>query len=61
MKRMLFDSSLGELPRAFAAVALGGVADKEPLPWNSKLATDTNYRAQVETLSNKATGVLDIL
>ena len=61
LKRMLFDSSLGELPRAFAAVALGGVADKEPLPWNSKLATDTNYRAQVETLSNKATGVLDIL
>ncbi|MBL8739054.1 MAG: hypothetical protein JNL12_21695, partial [Planctomycetes bacterium] len=61
LKRMLFDSSLGELPRAFAAVALGGVADKEPLPWNSKLAVDANYRAQVETLSNKSTGVLDIL
>jgi len=61
LKRMLFDSALGELPRAFAAVALGGVADKEPLPWNSKLAVDTNYRAQVETLSNKSTGVLDIL
>jgi len=61
LQRMLFDSNLGELPRAFAAVALGGVADKEPLPWNSKLAVGANYRAQVETLSNKSTGVLDIL
>ncbi|MBL8736068.1 MAG: HEAT repeat domain-containing protein, partial [Planctomycetes bacterium] len=61
LKRMLFDERLGELSRAFAAVALGGVADKEPLPWNSKIAVDNNYRASVETLTNKSTGILDIL
>ena len=38
----------------------GGVADKEPLPSNSKLAVDSNNRARVETLSNNTTGVLDI-
>ena len=61
LKRMLFDDKLGELSRAFAAVALGGVADKEPLPWNSKIAVDNNYRAAVETLTNQQTGILDIL
>ena len=48
--------------RGFAAVALGLVADKEPLPWNSKLAVDVNYRAATTTLTGGgATGVLDIL
>lgn len=61
LKRMLFDTTISELPRAFAAVALGGVADKEPLPWNSKIGVDNNYRASVETLTNQATGILDIL
>ena len=61
LKKMLFDEKLGELSRAFAAVALGGVADKEPLPWNSKIATNLNYRASVETLTNQGTGILDIL
>lgn len=61
LKKMLFDDKLQELSRAFAAVALGGVADKEPLPWNSKFGSNTNYRAAVETLTNKQTGILDIL
>ncbi|MBL8752356.1 MAG: HEAT repeat domain-containing protein, partial [Planctomycetes bacterium] len=61
LKKMLFDSQLQDLSRAFAAVALGGVADKESLPWNSKLGVNTNYRAAVETLTNKSTGILDIL
>jgi len=61
LKEMLFDSKLGELSRAFAAVALGGVADKESLPWNSKIGTNMNYRASVETLTNRSTGILDIL
>ena len=46
---------------AFAAVALGGVADKELLPWNSKIAVGMNYRASVETLTNQQSGILDIL
>lgn len=61
LKKMLFDEKLGDLSRAFAAVALGGVADKEPLPWNSKIGTNMNYRASVETLTNRSTGILDIL
>jgi hypothetical protein len=58
---MLFDTQLGALSRAFAAVALGGIADKEPLPWNSRIAVNINYRASVETLTNQSTGILDIL
>ncbi len=51
------------LARAFAAVALGIVADKEILPWNSKIGEDLNYRAAVSTLVDQqsATGVLDLL
>ena len=56
------DESLTDLSRAFAGVALGGVADKESLPWNSILAAHGNYRAAVETLTSVAgTGILDIL
>lgn len=58
---MLGNQDLGQLSRAFAAVALGGVADKEMLPWNSKIAINTNYRANTETLTNQASGILDIL
>jgi HEAT repeat protein len=61
LKKMLFDTSLTDISRAFAAVALGGVADKEPLPWNSKIGTNMNYRASVETLTNQVNGILDIL
>jgi len=61
LKKMLFDDKLQELSRAFAAVALGGIADKEPMPWNSKIGQNINYRASVETLTNKSTGILDIL
>lgn len=61
LKKMLFDEQLTDLSRAFAAVALGGVGDKEDLPWNSKIATNMNYRASVETLTGSGTGILDIL
>lgn len=61
LKNMLEDTKLSQLSRAFAAVALGGIADKEMLPWNSKIAVNTNYRASVETLTNKTSGILDIL
>jgi len=61
LKSMLLDKSITQLSRAFAAVALGGIADKELLPWNSKIAVNTNYRASVETLTNRTSGILDIL
>jgi HEAT repeat protein len=47
--------------RGFAAVALGIVADKELLPWNSKVSTNLNYRASVTTLTGEGLGLLDIL
>lgn len=53
---------LTDAARGFAAVALGIVADKEPLPWNAKISTDMNYRASTSTLAGEGgTGVLDIL
>lgn len=60
---MLRNQGLTERARAFAAVALGIVADKESLPWNSKIALDLNYRAATQTLTDQAggTGILDIL
>lgn len=61
LKSMLLDKSISQLSRAFAAVALGGIADKELLPWNSKIAVNSNYRASVETLTNRTSGILDIL
>lgn len=58
---LLEDRELTKLARAFVAAALGGVCDRNPLPWNSSYSVGTNYRAGVETLSNGATGILDIL
>ncbi|MCB9890037.1 MAG: hypothetical protein H6833_00125 [Planctomycetes bacterium] len=58
---LLKNKQLKDIPRAFAAVALGLIGDKEELPWNSKIAVNINYRANVETLTGNSTGVLDIL
>ena len=60
---MLQNKKLTDRARGFAAVALGIVADKEPLPWNAKIALDLNYRASTQTLvdSTSGTGILDIL
>jgi HEAT repeat protein len=58
---MLHDQSMTPLARAFAGVALGIVADKEERPWNAKISTNLNYRANTETLTNQFSGVLDIL
>ncbi len=60
---MLQNDSLTEQARGFAAVALGIVADKEQLPWNSKIGLDLNYRASTQTLTDQSagTGILDIL
>jgi HEAT repeat protein len=55
------NKDLQDLSRAFSCVALGLVGDKEDLPWNSKIAVNANYRANVETLTGTGTGILDIL
>ena len=61
LQRMLANPNLTPLTRAFAAVALGRICDKDPLPWNSIYASNTNYRASTETLTNGSSGILDIL
>lgn len=63
LPRMLADKDLTAESRAFAAVALGLVCDKEDLPWNFKVSTDLNYTAAVETLNDQGsqTGLLNIL
>jgi len=55
------DRSISKLGRAFVAAALGGVGDKDELPWNVPLSVDCNYATGIDTLTNGATGVLDIL
>lgn len=60
---LLADRTVTEKARAFAAVALGNVADKELLPWNAKIGYGVNYRAAPATLFDPqtGTGILDIL
>jgi HEAT repeat protein len=58
---MTRDDDLTKLARAFVCAALGGVGDKDLLPWNAPLSVDCNYAAAVDTLTNGSTGVLDIL
>ncbi len=59
---MIKKKDITDSARGFSAVALGIVADKEPLPWNSKISTNINYRANTTTLTgDNGTGILDIL
>lgn len=53
---MLENQDLTDLARGFAAVALGEVADRATLPWNTPLAVDLNYRAATTTLNEWGTG-----
>lgn len=46
-----------DLQRAFSAVALGIIGEKEDLPWNYVFSVNSNYRAKVPALSE----ILDIL
>lgn len=49
--------------RAFAAAALGGVCDRDALPWNAEIAFSANYWVTPATLYEPggATGILDLL
>lgn len=59
---MLKNKDITASARGFAGVALGIVADKEQFPWNSKISTNINYRANTSTLTTpEGTGLLDIL
>lgn len=59
---MLQNQEITQTARGFAAVALGIVCDKELFPWNTKISTNINYRANTLTLTGEGgTGILDIL
>lgn len=55
------DGQRPALSRAFAIVALGSVCDPAPMPWNAVYCSPTNYRAAVDSLTDGARGILDIL
>ncbi|MFT7667930.1 MAG: HEAT repeat protein [Planctomycetota bacterium] len=58
---VLKNTSLADLPRSSAAIALGIVGDGDRLPWNAIYAANINYSATTETLSNGAgSGLLDM-
>lgn len=61
LQALLLDDQVAPLTHAFAVVALGGVCDKDPLPWNAVYATQVNYRASTETLTDGISGILDLL
>jgi len=45
---------------AFAAAALGSVADRDPVGFGARIAHGMNYTARVQTISNGRNGILDI-
>ncbi len=58
---ILADQTNNKLVRAFAAVALGSMAENDALTWSAWIAMNMNYSATVPTLSNGSSGILDIL
>jgi HEAT repeat protein len=60
---VLADKRENDTTRAYAAVALGAIGDKELLPWNSKIAADVLWWQAPPTLFDPAAGkgILDIL
>ena len=61
LQKLMASNDVAPLTQAFAAVALGGICDKDPLPWNSVYASQVNYRASTETLTDGMAGILDLL
>lgn len=45
---------------AFAAAAMGSVADHDPVGFGARIAQGMNYTARVQTISNGRNGILDI-
>ncbi len=60
---LVADLQVSETTRAFAAVALGQICDKERLPWNAKLAADASWLGAPPTFFDPllGKGVLDLL
>ncbi len=59
--KLMDKDGLTRTSRAFVAAALGGIADKELMPWSMRFSSGSNYAARVPTLINGKNGILDIL
>jgi HEAT repeat protein len=58
---LLEDEGQQKRSRAYAAQALGMLADKEMLPWSSKISRNLNYLANPTTLTSpEGWGILDV-
>ena len=49
-----------DIRAAFAAAALGAVADKDRIGFGARIARGMNYTAKAQTISNGKNGILDI-
>ena len=59
---LLGDRAATSTQRAWAAYALGRLADKEDMPWTAKVSTDINYSANPPSLTNPdRAGIIDFL
>lgn len=58
---VLGDKTLSDVSRAFAAAALGVIANGDDLPWNAWLAADLHYGLMPSSLADGSRGVLDLL
>jgi HEAT repeat protein len=59
---LLSGRRVSESTRAFAAIALGVICDREPFPWNAKLAQDLGWFETPPTLHDpvRQKGVIDL-
>lgn len=57
LTRIIENKTASAFSKAFAAVALGIICEKTPLPWNSEIKKDCNYYADVAALA-EATDIL---
>jgi len=61
IQQILDDQRTRTTSRTLAVVALGLVGDTRALPWNTRFASDVNYQAPFETLSDESHhGILDL-
>ena len=58
---MLQDEARTDLERAYAATGLGYLAERDDLPWSSRLSTVAHFRCTTDTLSSpQRSGILDL-
>ena len=58
---LLEEQESSQLERAYAAIGLGYLADKDVTPWSFRISGDVHYRADASTLTSvEQSGILDL-